>query len=693
MSFIQYLKESSEKSTNPHLSHVEDLIIEKGTTGGSDALNHIEAFIDMLGGNSKSKLNVTSKVDGSPAIVCGINPENGKFFVGTKSVFSKNSKAAYTLHDIARFFPDEGLASKMRVALKELSALGIRGILMGDLMFTKADLKKHTVDGEDCVVFKPNTITYAVPLDSELGQHIVGSHLGIVFHTTYTGTSLNSLKATYGVDLSNLRHTSRVWFKDSKIKDVSGTATFTQAETYEIETLVSEARKELSKIDSTFLNGLIASPSGNLFSTFINSQVRKGSGITDPKAYAHEFLEYIQNKFAADAAGLKTDSGKATKEAKLKELLSLLNKNMKSLVSVFKFQKLITDAKKMILIKLDALNDLKALKEVPGGYEVSDHEGLVAVDHIGNAVKLVGRLSFSMRNFQRRMTTEETLLVEGGSAVSGVVPIHQENVAATIQSIYKLFLPKFKLSSSHVRMLGSTGKKAPGSSSGDIDLAIDISSVLSYNGLETMDQLYDWVVDVCKTVSPQVKDSRSLGVISIPWAITNADGKQPNSHVQLDLFFVDSLDYASFIYHGPHYTESALKGIYRNILLSAIAMYMDYKTLKTHNGEESVRERNMFDFTKGLMRGVQSREGKKGLVKSFKTIDKELISNKPDEIAKMLFGPKYKAKDIMTFEAALAVVLNPQFIYRSKKLNILATTKENILNAGYPVPEILEREL
>ena len=70
---------------NTHLEHVEDDIINNGYEGGQNAVNFLQATADLLSGNSKKPVNITVKWDGAPAIVCGPHPENGKFFVGTKS--------------------------------------------------------------------------------------------------------------------------------------------------------------------------------------------------------------------------------------------------------------------------------------------------------------------------------------------------------------------------------------------------------------------------------------------------------------------------------------------------------------------------------------------------------------------------------------------------------------------------------
>ena len=80
---------------NTHLEHLEDDIINRGSVGGENAVNFLKSVRNMLAGSGKGT-NMTVKWDGAPAIICGVNPENGKFFVGTKSVFNKTPKINYT---------------------------------------------------------------------------------------------------------------------------------------------------------------------------------------------------------------------------------------------------------------------------------------------------------------------------------------------------------------------------------------------------------------------------------------------------------------------------------------------------------------------------------------------------------------------------------------------------------------------
>ena len=185
---------------NTHLEHLEDDILNAGLAGGQNAINFLSSLSDMLQGNTKRPMNVTVKWDGKPAIFAGTNPENGKFFVGGKHIFNKTPKINYTVADIKKNHGTGGLADKLIVALKTLPALGIPGIWQGDLLYTDDDLGREDMDGERMVVFTPNTITYAVPDNSILGERIKRSKIGVVWHTTYSGKTMADLTAKFGAN-------------------------------------------------------------------------------------------------------------------------------------------------------------------------------------------------------------------------------------------------------------------------------------------------------------------------------------------------------------------------------------------------------------------------------------------------------------------------------------------------------------
>ena len=183
------------KAKNKHLEHLEDQIIDNGSKGGQNAVNFLVAIRNMLAGKSSRKVNMTVKWDGAPAIICGINPENGKLFVGTKSVFNKVPKINYTSADIRRNHTGV-VAEKLLACLIYLRRIVTNGVYQGDLLFTSGDKSKKTIDGEDMITFTPNTITYAMPVNSNVGRKIASAKLGIVFHKKYSGTN------TFGFDLN-----------------------------------------------------------------------------------------------------------------------------------------------------------------------------------------------------------------------------------------------------------------------------------------------------------------------------------------------------------------------------------------------------------------------------------------------------------------------------------------------------------
>ena len=229
----------TEAKANTHLTHLEELILTQGESGYKQAKGFLIELLKNLSGNSNAQVNTSVKWDGAPAIFVGINPDNGKFFVGTKSVFNKVPKINYTKDDVdVNHGHAPGLADKLKKALEYLPTLGIKNILQGDFMFDKSMLKTTNIDGKKHYSFRPNTITYAVEADSDLGSQIEQAEFGIVFHTTYQ--SLTS-GAQFGADVSGLKKNPNVWFDDAFFKDSTGTVTLTVKEAAEVSRLIKKA--------------------------------------------------------------------------------------------------------------------------------------------------------------------------------------------------------------------------------------------------------------------------------------------------------------------------------------------------------------------------------------------------------------------------------------------------------------------
>jgi len=399
MKFKEYLKESME-GKNLHLEHLEDNVLNRGVSGARESIDFLRSLRNMLAGQTGSKINVTTKWDGAPAVFAGTNPENGEFFVGTKSVFAKNAKLNYTDKDIDENHPGEGLNEKLKLALAYLPKLGIKGILQGDMMFSKGDIKKETIDNEEYIIFQPNTIVYAVPVKSKLAQTMLAAQIGIVFHTAYSGKSLETMKASFNIDIGHLKATKDVWFRDASFTDASGSVTFTEGETAEITSILSQAGRVFQTIPALTLNRIAAS---DVFltqiKTFNNTKVREGKKIADTRAHTQELMNWVEAKLNKEILAAKKEETKQKRIKEKNEVMRFYRSNAIQLKLIFDLMNLIVDAKIMIVRKLETIKSIGTFVRTDDGFKVTAPEGFVAVDHLGKALKLVDRLEFSHKNF------------------------------------------------------------------------------------------------------------------------------------------------------------------------------------------------------------------------------------------------------------------------------------------------------
>ena len=384
------------------MEHLEDNILNAGVNGTRQSINYLRALRDMLAGNTKAPVNVTIKWDGAPAVFAGTDPSDGKFFVAKKGIFNKNPKVYKTEADVDADTSGD-LNAKLKLALKELPKLGIEGVVQGDFLYSREDIKEVDINGEPHITFHPNTIVYSIPKKSSLAKEILGSKLGVVWHTTYRGDSFETMSASFGKAIaSNLKSSSAVWSVDATYKDVSGQATFTKAETDAITKILSNAGKLFNQIPAAVFNDI--SDNDDLLmrtKTYINTKVREGQRIGNTKVFVSGLVDFINAYYQKEIDKVKTEKAKATKDAKRKEVLSYFSKHRPAdIIRLFDLYNLIVDAKLMIIRKLDKAKRIDTLLLTQDGYKVTEQEGFVAIDHTGkNAVKLVDRLQFSHANF------------------------------------------------------------------------------------------------------------------------------------------------------------------------------------------------------------------------------------------------------------------------------------------------------
>ena len=383
------------------MEHLEDEVLNGGVAGTRGAINFLQGLRDMLAGHSDAPVNVTVKWDGAPAVFAGYNPENDRFFVGSKGVFNKNAKINYTEADIDDNHSG-GLADKLKVALAELSRVNIKGVLQGDMMYTKDDLKREDIDGESYITFQPNTIVYAVPVKTKLAAKIMSSNMGIVWHTTYSGDTMEDMTASFGVNAGAFKERTSVWQADAAFKDQSGTATMTKKETGDVTAILKKAGQLFQKLDSNILEMIANDAQTSLMvKTYYNTKVRSGDKVKNVKKHTAGMIAYVYDKLKADIDKVKQEKTKKVKKEIMDKYVKFLRKNSGEFVKIFAMQNLLIDAKLLIVRKLESIQGLtKTFIKTPTGYRVTAPEGFVAIDSLkGGAVKLVDRMEFSMQNF------------------------------------------------------------------------------------------------------------------------------------------------------------------------------------------------------------------------------------------------------------------------------------------------------
>jgi len=382
-----------------HLEHIEDIVLTDGYTGGQAVIDYYRGLLVTLQGTSVQPLKVSVKWDGAPAVVCGTNPDNGKWFVGTKSVFAQTPKINYTKSDIARNHGTDDLGQKLLKCLVHIKKLNIQGVVQGDLLFTEDDLTRKPIGGKQNITFTPNTITYAVEEGTDIAKQIEAAKVGIIFHTTYVGDSLSNMEAQAGADVQSFTQNPSVFFDNASYKDVSGSAKFTKEETAKFMQQIDNLEKLLVNIPRNLSDMF----KGNqdfvpYFQMFINDQVKQGNLPSNANQFVLGFRKFYADRMQQQIAGLKAQKALALRQQKMKDMPTFLNRLKRPLQAMLNFYRQTQSMKALVLKKMNQAMQIGSFSQTENGLEVTEPEGFVAVDRQGGAVKLVDRLGFSRRN-------------------------------------------------------------------------------------------------------------------------------------------------------------------------------------------------------------------------------------------------------------------------------------------------------
>ena len=394
MSFAEFITEQK----NTHMTHIEDKVLYGGVKGTREAILALRSLRDMLQGEHDGSVSV--KWDGAPAIFAGVDPSDGKFFVAKKGIFNKNPKVYKSDADVDADASGD-LAAKLKQALEYLPALGIKGVIQGDFLFGPGDVKTKKIKGKSYVTFHPNTIVYALPSESDGAKAVKSAKIGIVWHTTYKGDTFESMRASYGVDVTKFNSSRAVWSQDAMLRDMTK-ITMSKKDTEYVTKMLSDSGKLFNQISGTTLRTLEGNRQlASLIETFNNTYVRRGEVITDTRRHVLKLIAWIKQRYQKEINTRKTDRGRSAQQAKLDAVLEFFSDGNKvALQRMFELQKLIVLAKLKLINTLNKVGSVDTFVKTRKGYKVTGAEGYVAIDKLGgDAVKIVDRMEFSYNNF------------------------------------------------------------------------------------------------------------------------------------------------------------------------------------------------------------------------------------------------------------------------------------------------------
>ena len=387
-----------------HLEHLEDEMLNYGVEWCHAAVSFLKELRKMIGKKASGSLMQT-KWDGAPSVVCGKHPLTGRFFVGTKSVFNKTEpKLCYFDENVDSYYstiPD--LRDKLKVALREFKKLDINGVIQGDLLYTD-DVVEEEINGQKLYTFKPNTITYAIPVDHPLGEQCRASKIGVVFHTHYSGDDLESMQAQGGVPDSMIGSTSDVL----NIKNTTpmNQVNFSTAEFTQFDRHVAEIER-MCGFSGDFLDELLGLKGtkgdakwhiASYMKQFFNDQIKKAQTISNPEKTLADMINFYDGKVNAAASKLSPKT-QVQKKNLIYASQNYAVENADKFKGVLKLYKELQALKTMVIGKLDELEKtIQTYVMTDKGYKITGHEGYV-LHKDGDMIKFVNRIEFSYNNF------------------------------------------------------------------------------------------------------------------------------------------------------------------------------------------------------------------------------------------------------------------------------------------------------
>lgn len=406
-------------TANLHLEHAEDLMLMLGADGVHEAFEYFDDLVRTFSSVPKGNKNITTKWDGSPAIFCGYDPADGQFFVGKKSVFNKKKPGMYKSEEEIKgdINADPDLKKAYMALWKGFKPLydsgKLKDVVQGDFLFHKGGRKiVRDVHGENCIMFKPQLISYCIPDHDDLYDAAKTCEACVVIHARYpsspTAKTIHDLNVNFGFDASHLS-SQKMLILTPYTSELGANMVLNRSETQQIKrnkaaamNLLRQCSKFLDEIASDYDNQW-----GHAYfiKQYFNARVREGQKVTSAARFYDDYLAYFREKYTKKWQGLTNPKAISKWKKQFKDHYRIALNSKREFIAMVGLYNSIQNIKPIFIPKFEAGERFKTFyyNEKDGTYEVGDQEGYVIVRDSTRAVKIVQRLGgFSERNFNEQ---------------------------------------------------------------------------------------------------------------------------------------------------------------------------------------------------------------------------------------------------------------------------------------------------
>ena len=278
--------------------------------------------------------------------------------------------------------------------------MNITGVVQGDLLFT-TDIRTENVNDEQLYTFRPNTITYGIPIDHPIGKAASRAKIGVVFHTHYSGSVLSEMQAMAGANVEGSADVLVVK-NDTPMNRVG----FSQFEMSKFNASIQKIER-MCQICGDFLDELVDAQGktgdakfhiSSFLKPFFNDQIRNARSMGNIKKVMEELANFYHAKTSKELAKIKTAANLTKKRNLVYGSQNYLMENENKFRAMLALYKEMQDVKQMVIDKLDHLEEFRTFVQTDKGYKVTTPEGYV-LHKDGSMIKFVNRLEFAYNNF------------------------------------------------------------------------------------------------------------------------------------------------------------------------------------------------------------------------------------------------------------------------------------------------------